>query len=492
MAVAAVTGAGRLLAGALANWAQDALSVRGERLPPSPPIRHRWLGHLHDIRTEGFVAFHRRCVQAYGPLVLLRFGPPVLGRRFLLVADPEVALLTLTQDRQRGYAPMTGPPLVFGEQAVFCTSGDDPVHAERQRLIARHLAPDMLRRHAAGMTEIWTPAIERMVSIPRGQDAVRRFDLNTEILATVQHVSLRCWMGVEPTPSETRDTLARYFDVGSLLSALLFDSWFFLHARRRVKTLEKSYAGLLARSLDAILGGGDVGEDQLRFVAESLDALGWDRRRLASCGEERARLLGSLAFYQHLFTVMLPSTGSTGGTILFLLDELAGHPELQDQLGDELAGADPLAVPRAPAVTAMAIRECLRLHPQAAAITRLLAQSRRYGGYFVPKGTYSFVQLDTLHRNPASYADPERFDPARFAPPEAALGGRWAGFSLGQMACTGRVFAELHITVFLKQLLGRYRLRRIGSGRPGHNDYRGSVTLQPEPYEIEFVRKSRW
>jgi len=473
----------RLTGDALLNALQDRLSIRGKRLPPSPPVRHRWLGHLHDIREEGFVRFHARCVAEYGPLVLLRFGPPIVGRRFLPVADPEVARLTLTQDLQRGFPPGTGPMLVFGEDAVFCTGVDDPVHARRQQLIARHITDDMLRVHAATMTELWQPAIDHLVAVPQGCRSVERFNINPDLLFVTQQVALRCWMGIDPTPMETLDTLRRYFDTGSLLSEILFDTWYFVHAKRRVAALRSSYAPLLARSLNAILAGGEAATPQVRFIAESLDELGWDRGRLAADDTYRAQLLADLRFYQHLFTVMLPSMGSIGGTILFLIRQLAADAATQDLLRNELACADLVADLRAPPLTAMALRECLQLYPQAAGITRLLTTPRSYGGYFVPKGAYTFTQLHALHRNRCRYADPERFDPSRVV---SSTDGSWAGFSFGPMACTGRAFAELQIAVALKALMTRYRLSGDPVDGDAHNDYRGSVTLQPDPFTITF------
>jgi cytochrome P450 len=222
---------------------------------------------------------------------------------------------------------------------------------------------------------------------------------------------------------------------------------------------------------------------QIRFIAESLDQLGWDRGRLATDDAYRAQLLADLRFYQHLFTVMLPSMGSTGGTILFLIRQLAADAGTQDRLRNELACADLIADPRAPPLTAMALSECLRLYPQAAGITRLLTIPRSYGGYFVPKGAYTFTQLHALHRNRCRYADPDHFDPSRVVD---STDGSWAGFSFGPMGCTGRAFAELQIAVALKALLSHYRLSGDPVDAEAHNDYRGSVTLQPDPFTITF------
>lgn len=476
------------LSTSIANWLQDRVSTLRASLPlpPSPPIKNPLLGHLHDIRTEGYTRFHQRCVATYGPLVLLHFGPPVVGRRLLVIADPEVALRTLQQDTHREFLTPIGPPLVFGDKAVFCTSADDAAHAERQGLLARHLSAEMMSRHAAAMAEVWQPAVERLAGIPAGRRTVERFNFNSEVLRTTQAAAVRCWLGVQASNQESHLGLERYYDPGRLLSEVLFSSLFFLRAQERVAGLMESYRPLLSRSLDALFAGQDAEQPQLRFIAESLACFGWKRERLAVDSAYREQLLGSLDIYKHLFGVMLPAVGSTGGTMLFLLYELAGHPEFQESLRAELAATDLTAHPRPSRLMAMAIKEVLRLHPPAQGITRMLKEPRTYGGYFVPKGTYTFVHLHTLHRNARSYTNPEQFDPLRFAAPEAAADGKWAGFSLGRMACTGRSFAELHITTFFRELLSRYRIQRVDSRPIAHNDYQVSVTLQPQPFQLRF------
>jgi cytochrome P450 len=373
--------------------------------------------------------------------------------------------------------------LVFGEDAVFCTGAGDPVHASRQQLIARHITPEMLKLHARTMTAVWEPAIEELVSIPAGRDSIERFNISPAVLFTTQHVAVRCWMGVEPSPAEILDTLRRYFDAGSLLSEILFNTWYFVHAKQRVAALRSSYAPLLARSLDAVMAGDTP---QAEFIAESLDELGWDRRRLAEDRPYRAQLLAFLPFYQHLFTVMLPSMGSTGGTLLFLIRQLAADPAMQDRLREELDGVDLVAEPKVPQLVSMAIRECLRLYPQAAGITRMLRTARNYGGYFLPKGAYTFTMLHELHRNACVHADPHRFDASR---ENSSSDGGWEGFSMGPLACTGRRFAELQIGVALKAILSRYRLSGAAVDPAAHNDYQGSVTLQPDPFTVTFRRR---
>jgi cytochrome P450 len=476
----------RFLTSAIANWAQDAVSTlrAGAPLPPSPPITNQLLGHLHDIREEGYVRFQDRCVASYGSLFLLRLGPPVLGRRVLVIADPEIAHENLTRDLHREFVAPIGPPLVFGEDAVFCTAGDAPVHDQRRALLGGHLGRERMHDHARQMAAVWRTAVERTFAIPTGRRHVERFGINDQVLHAAQDAAIRCWLGVEPTAAETQRALDRYYDPGILLGEMLFNPWFFVRAHERVAALEDAYRPLLSRALDALAAKPDT--PRLGFVAESLELLGWDRTRLAADGAYREQLLSTLGIYQHLFTVMLPSVGSTGGTMLFLLHELAGLPDFQERVRDELVASDLIAEPCAPRLTALAIKESLRLHPEAAGINRMLREPRSYGGYFVPKGTYTLVYLHALHRHPQSFRDPERFDPSRFAAPNASTGCKWAGFSHGKMACTGRGFAELHVATFLKETLSRYRVRRVDDQPLRHNDYRTSVTLQPEPFALRF------
>src|SRR6202012_2912899 len=141
---------------------------------------------------------------------------------------------------------------------VFCTGADDPLHESRRALIGRHVSGAALQRHAATMTDVWSVAMERLAALPptdgntdstpegtpggtRGSTTgsttgsgagsssgagVERSNFNRDLLLAAQEVALRCWLGVEPTPGETEATLDRYFDTGSLLSEVLFCTWY--------------------------------------------------------------------------------------------------------------------------------------------------------------------------------------------------------------------------------------------------------------------------
>ncbi len=92
-----------------------------------------------------------------------------------------------------------------------------------------------------------------------------------------------------------------------------------------------------------------------------------------------------------------------------------------------------------------------------------------------------------MHRHPAFWGDPERFDPERFAPEKVAARPRYAYFPFGGGArqCIGNNFALMESAVIIPAIAGRFRLRLV-SDEPveGH----ALVTLRPKggiPVNVE-------
>ncbi len=107
------------------------------------------------------------------------------------------------------------------------------------------------------------------------------------------------------------------------------------------------------------------------------------------------------------------------------------------------------------------LRETLRLYPTAPAFAlyakedTLLAET-----YPLKKGDPLFVLAPMLHRDPAVWPDPERFDPERFAPERVGSipTHAWKPFGNGQRSCIGRAFALQEATLVLAMMLQRFDL----------------------------------
>ena len=83
-----------------------------------------------------------------------------------------------------------------------------------------------------------------------------------------------------------------------------------------------------------------------------------------------------------------------------------------------------------------------------------------------------------LHRKPAIWSDPQRFDPVRFSPERSAARHRFAyiPFGAGPRICIGMAFAMTEAVLILATIAQRYRLR-LKAGHPV--EPQGLITLRP-------------
>ncbi|RJK97148.1 cytochrome P450 [Vallicoccus soli] len=151
------------------------------------------------------------------------------------------------------------------------------------------------------------------------------------------------------------------------------------------------------------------------------------------------------------------------------------HEELDAVLGpDEVPGHEHVpALVRTRAV----LDEALRLFPPAWVVTRRALQDDVVGGYAVPAGSLVIVSPWVVHRHPGAWADPERFDPARFLPERrgTVVRGAYLPFGAGPRLCIGRGAALVEGTLLLAALARRVGLEAVRA-RVGVD---ALVTLRP-------------
>lgn len=101
------------------------------------------------------------------------------------------------------------------------------------------------------------------------------------------------------------------------------------------------------------------------------------------------------------------------------------------------------------------LREAERLHPPAPGGFRGVVQEFAYGGYRIPAGWTVMYSSVFTHHMPELWAQPERFDPERFAPPrdEGHKPFHLIGFGAGPRICVGLAFAQMQLRVVLSYLL---------------------------------------
>ncbi|MFG2919304.1 cytochrome P450 [Kitasatospora sp. NPDC048298] len=168
-----------------------------------------------------------------------------------------------------------------------------------------------------------------------------------------------------------------------------------------------------------------------------------------------------------LLTLLVAGVETTGTTLAWALHALARDPQAADRMHDEARAAGPgPATPAALPYTTRFVQEVLRLHQPLWFMGRRALETVRIGRYEIPEGAEVVYSAATLHRDPACFPDPLRFDPDRWlARPEKGLPqGAYLPFGAGNRKCIGDGFAWAEMLAALAAVSTRWHLHPA----PGH------------------------
>lgn len=191
----------------------------------------------------------------------------------------------------------------------------------------------------------------------------------------------------------------------------------------------------------------------------------------------------------HLYIVLVAGHETTTTLAAWTLYLLATQPEQRQPVEAELAAAGvypfaptapaegPLSVEAARNLHALDlfIREAGRLHSPVQNVPRGVVEEVEFAGYTLPVGTHVRVALAACHRMPAYFANPDAFEPSRFASPREE--DRKTPYSLvtfggGQRLCIGVNFANIETKAIAVDVLRRYTL---------------SPAMKDTPLELGFI-----
>ncbi|XP_078440129.1 cytochrome P450 78A3-like [Wolffia australiana] len=217
-----------------------------------------------------------------------------------------------------------------------------------------------------------------------------------------------------------------------------------------------------------------------RFVGEIID----EHRRSgrASRGEDFVDVLLSLQggadglsdaeMIAVLWEMVFRGTDTVAVVIEWTLARLVLHREVQEKVHAELdrvvgrsrpvREADVSALPYLGAV----IKEAIRLHPPGPLLSwaRLATSDADVGGWVVPAGTTTMVNMWAIARDPRLWPEPEEFRPERFgagggAAEFGSLFGsdlRLAPFGSGRRSCPGKALGMATVGFWLAALLHEF------------------------------------
>ena len=124
------------------------------------------------------------------------------------------------------------------------------------------------------------------------------------------------------------------------------------------------------------------------------------------------------------------------------------------------------------------VEESLRLEPAAAAVDRYATAGTVLGDVEIAAGDLVRISITAANRDPATFPEPDRFDPSR------ANARRHLAFAGGPHLCVGMHLARLEAHTALELLLERLPRLRLDPARPA--EVRGLVFRKPPELWVEW------
>jgi sterol 14-demethylase len=137
------------------------------------------------------------------------------------------------------------------------------------------------------------------------------------------------------------------------------------------------------------------------------------------------------------------------------------------------------------------LKEVLRLHPPLVILMRGVLQDLHVAGTTVPAGALVAISPAVSHHIPELFADPERFDPERYAPgrEEDATPFAWIPFGGGHHRCSGAAFALMQLKAISVSLLKRWTFELVDPPASYDHDYTKMVVQPRQPCRVRYRRR---
>ncbi|MEX3104303.1 cytochrome P450 [Streptomyces sp. ST1020] len=426
-------------------------TVRSTTPPAAAPVapgRIPFLGHLPQLAAgrAGFL----QSVRGRGDIVTIFLGTrPV----YVLNSPEAVHDVLVTQSGKFGKGLLFDVARPFIGNGII-TSGRD-VHRHRRRVLQPAFRRDAVAAYVGTMTDV----TEEQVAAWRPGEVIA-MDRVMRRLATATLVAT-LFSGERPDGAEAMAELGervaehltmvmRGVFVGTVLPAPIASSPAFGHRRY----------------LSAAAALRDLADTAVRQARQDPTDRG-DLLSVMLAGAEGG--MSDEAARDELLSLLMAGAETTSTTLSWALHELGRRPRSADRIRAEHAALPAGALPGAATLpfTDRFLREVLRLHQPNWLLMRRALEPARVCGTDLPQGAEIIYSAAAMHRDPAYFPDPLRFDPDRWLDPaqQEIPPGAYIPFALGNRKCIGDFFAMTEMLVVLCSVVSRWRLHPVRGHR---------------------------
>ncbi|WKU48275.1 cytochrome P450 [Streptomyces sp. VNUA116] len=428
-------------------------------IPPAPhslPL----LGHVLPLVRDPLAFLSS--LPAHGDLVRIRMGP----HSVVMVCDPALTRQVLLNDHvfDKGGPMYDRVREVVSDGLISCPHSR---HRRQRRLCQPSFHPDRLSSYA-------TVFVDAAEAVARSWRHGQVIDVATEMTKLATRVAVETMFTSALPPGAARQATA---DITTVVNGAFRRMITPPFLNRLPSAGNQQYHRAHSRL-----------QHTARCVSTRRRAEGTDHRDLLSSLQNTTdpdslagdRALTDAELTDQVLTFFLAGAETTANALAWSLYLLARHPEVEERLCAETAGAlggAPPAFADLPALrTARNVfHETLRLYPPAWLLTRTVTRDTELGGVPLPAGSVIAFSPYLIHRRPDLYADAGRFDPGRWDGPQPDRAA-YLPFGAGARQCIGARFAVAEATLALTTITARWRLLPL-TGRPLRPS--AKVTLGP-------------
>ncbi|XP_071805874.1 cytochrome P450 2U1-like [Asterias amurensis] len=195
-----------------------------------------------------------------------------------------------------------------------------------------------------------------------------------------------------------------------------------------------------------------------------------------------------------LFDLFVAGTDTTSTALLWFLMYMARHPDTQRKVQAEID--DVIARSRQPSMsdspnmpyTNAVMLEVQRMRPVApTALPHYTREQTKLGDYTIPKHTTVVLNIWAVHHDPATWTEPERFNPDRFLSADGTSfvqHDTLLNFSTGRRVCMAEKFAKTNMFIFFVNMLQRFTFSFPEGKSIPSLEGEGGLVLTPGPFEL--------